>query len=88
MNMIENVLRPMMLFVVLLLLGLPVAGHAQEANESNSAEEELQAQVEQLFQQFEAQNTAREFSQADATLGKALLKDIPTLHYLRGRCFG
>ena len=86
MKMIEKVLSPMMLLVVLLLLGLPVAGHAQEENESNSAEEKLQAQVEKLFQQFEAQNTAREFRQADATLGKALaLKDIPTLHYLRGR---
>ena len=86
MKKLENVQRPTILPVILFLLGLPVLGQAQEEDESSSVEEKLQAQVQQLFQQFETQNTARDFSQADATLGKALaLKDIPTLHYLRGR---
>ena len=86
MNKIENVQRPIILFVILLILSLPVAGLAQEGNQSGSAEEKLQAQLQQLVQRFEAQNAARDFSQADATLGKALaLKDIPTLHYMRGR---
>ena len=86
MNKIENVQRPIILFVILLILSLPVAGLAQEGNQSSSAEEKLQAQLQQLVQRFEAQNAARDFSQADVTLGKALaLKDIPTLHYMRGR---
>ena len=43
-------------------------------------------QVQKLYQQFEMQNAKRHFEQANATLAKALeLKDIATLHYLRGR---
>ena len=69
MNKIENVQRPIILFVILLILSLPVAGLAQEGNQSSSAEEKLQAQLQQLVQRFEAQNAARDFSQADVTLG-------------------
>ena len=43
-------------------------------------------QTQKLYQQFEMQNAKRQFEQANATLAKALeLKDIATLHYLRGR---
>ena len=59
---------------------------AQDDDAKKGMDEQSQAKVQELYQQFETQNRDREFQKAGETLTKALkLQEVPTFYYLRGR---